>query len=51
MFIKKTKEGGFINPAYEKFERTMGIITFILIAVIFIVLVIICICDAVATPL
>lgn len=37
MFIKKKKEGGFINPAYEKFERTMGILVFCLIAVLFLI--------------
>jgi hypothetical protein len=36
MFIKKKKEGGFINPAYEKFELIMGKIVFIVILILFI---------------
>jgi hypothetical protein len=45
MFIKRKKEGGFINPAYEKFERVMGIVTFIVIFCLFITLVIMAICE------
>lgn len=39
MIVKKKKKGGFVNPAYEKFERTMGTVTFFLIICIFMVLV------------
>lgn len=44
-FIKKKKEGGFINPLYEKVERAMGILLFIIIAIVFVVLIVMCIKD------
>lgn len=31
MFPKRTDEGGFINPAWERFNRVMGTLTIILI--------------------
>ncbi|MBP1593365.1 MAG: hypothetical protein H6Q12_383 [Bacteroidetes bacterium] len=39
MIVKKKKAGGYINPAYEKFERAMANITFFLIVCIFLALV------------
>jgi hypothetical protein len=45
MFIKKKKEGGFINPAYEKFERIMGILVLCLIVVLFLTFLVMAIID------
>lgn len=45
MFIKKKKEGGFINPAYEKFEKIMGMLVFCLIVVLFLIFLIMAIKD------
>ncbi len=36
MFIKKKKEGGFINPAYERLNKILGIASFVIIVLIFI---------------
>ncbi len=45
MFVKKRKEGGFINPSYEKVERIMGLVTFVVILCLFLGLVIMAIKD------
>ncbi|MBP1593210.1 MAG: hypothetical protein H6Q12_228 [Bacteroidetes bacterium] len=45
MFVKKNKEGGFINPAYEKFERIMGLVTLVVIVCLFVGLVFMAIKD------
>ena len=37
--LKKTVEGGFINPAYEKWNRIAGWIAVVFIAALFIFLV------------
>jgi len=38
MIVKKKKEGGFINPAYEKFERIMSFVVFFIILCAFLIL-------------
>lgn len=45
MFIKRKTKGGFINPAYEKFDKVMGIVIFTLVVILFIALVVMCFND------
>jgi hypothetical protein len=44
-FLKKKKEGGFINPAYEKFDQIMGKLVFVMIVVLLVTFVVLALKD------